>query len=42
MSSRTAPVSPSWAERASRGSRAAITETVMIACGMFQISWALA
>ena len=41
MSSRTAPVSPSAAERESRGSRAAITETVMMACGMPQMSCAL-
>ena len=41
MSSRTAPVSPSWAAREMRGSRAAMTETVMMACGMCQISWAL-
>ena len=41
MSSRTAPGSPSWAAREIRGSRAAMTETVMMACGMPQISWAL-
>lgn len=41
MSSRTAPASPSFAERESRGSRAAMTETVMMACGMPQMSWAL-
>ncbi len=42
MSSRTAPASPSAAEREMRGSRAAIRETVMMACGRPQISWALA
>lgn len=42
MSSRTAPPSPSEAEREMRGSRAAIRETVMMACGRPQISWALA
>ena len=42
MSSRTAPASPSAAEREMRGSSAAITETVMMACGMPQMSWALA
>lgn len=41
MSSRTAPGSLSWAAREIRGSRAAMTETVMIACGIPQISWAL-
>lgn len=41
MSSRTAPTSLSLAAREMRGSRAAMTETVMIACGMPQMSWAL-
>ncbi|CAM5586420.1 hypothetical protein STANM309S_00421 [Streptomyces tanashiensis] len=41
MSSQTAPGSSSWAAREIRGNRAAITETVMMACGMPQISWAL-
>lgn len=41
MSSRTAPGSPSWAAREIRGSSAAMTETVMMACGMPQINWAL-
>ncbi|CAM5554249.1 hypothetical protein STENM327S_07937 [Streptomyces tendae] len=42
MSSRTAPPSSSDAEREIRGSRAAISETVMMACGSPQISCALA
>lgn len=41
MSSRTAPGSLSCAAREMRGSRAAMTETVMIACGMPQMSCAL-